>query len=97
MGPGRQLLQVKLPLAWPVIMAGVRVSSLMVVGIAAIAVLVGGSGLGVYINDGLQRFPNVTSVERMWTGVIFTIALALVADLVFTLVRRLTTSKGLRT
>jgi ABC-type proline/glycine betaine transport system permease subunit len=32
----------------------------------------------------------------MWTGVVFTIVLALIADLVFTLVRRLTTSKGLR-
>ena len=39
----QQLMQVRLPLAWPVIMAGVRVSSLMTVGIAAIAVLVGGS------------------------------------------------------
>ncbi len=93
----QRLLRVELPLAWPVILTGMRVATLLNIGIAAISVLVGGTGLGVYINDGLQRFPNVTSVERMWTGVIFTIALALVADLVFTLVRRLTTSKGLRT
>jgi ABC-type proline/glycine betaine transport system permease subunit len=32
----------------------------------------------------------------MWTGVVFTIALALVADFFFTLLRRFTTSKGLR-
>lgn len=93
----QRLIKIELPLAWPVILTGMRVATLLNIGIAAIAVLVGGTGLGVYINDGLQRFPNVTSVERMWTGVIFTIALALVADLVFTLVRRLTTSKGLRT
>jgi osmoprotectant transport system permease protein len=93
----QRLLKVELPLAWPVILTGMRVATLLNIGITAIAVLVGGSGLGVYINDGLQRFPNVTSVERMWTGVIFTIALALVADLVFTLVRRFTTSKGLST
>ncbi len=61
-----------------------------------LAVLVGGGGLGRYINDGLQRYPNVTSVERMWTGVVFTILLALVFDLLFTLLRRFTTSKGLR-
>ena len=41
MNSRQQLLKVKLPLAWPVVMAGVRVSSLLVIGIAAIAVLVG--------------------------------------------------------
>jgi len=92
----RRLLKIELPLAWPIILTGIRVATLLNIGIAAIAPLVGGTGLGRYINDGLQRFPDVTSVERMWTGVVFTIALALIADLFFTLVRRLTTSKGLR-
>ena len=92
----QRLLKIELPLAWPIILTGIRVATLLNIGIAAIAPLVGGTGLGRYINDGLQRFPDLTSVERMWTGVVFTIALALVADLFFTLVRRLTTSKGLR-
>jgi osmoprotectant transport system permease protein len=93
---GQRLLKIELPLAWPIILTGIRVATLLNIGIAAIAPLVGGTGLGRYINDGLQRFPDVTSVERMWTGVVFTIALALVADVAFTIVRRLTTSKGLR-
>jgi osmoprotectant transport system permease protein len=92
----QRLLRIELPLAWPIILTGIRVATLLNIGIAAIAPLVGGNGLGRYINDGLQRFPDVTSVERMWTGVVFTIALALVADLCFTLLRRMTTSKGLR-
>jgi osmoprotectant transport system permease protein len=92
----QRLLKIELPLAWPIILTGIRVATLLNIGIAAIAPLVGGTGLGRYINDGLQRFPDLTSVERMWTGVVFTIALALAADLLFTLVRRLTTSKGLR-
>jgi osmoprotectant transport system permease protein len=92
----QRLLGIELPLAWPIILTGIRVATLLNIGIAAIAPLVGGTGLGRYINDGLQRFPDVTSVERMWTGVVFTIALALVADLAFTLLRRFTTSKGLR-
>lgn len=92
----QRLLKVELPLAWPIILTGIRVATLLCLGISAIAPLVGGTGLGRYINDGLQRFPDVSSVERMWTGVGFTILLALVADLLFTLVRRLTTSKGLR-
>jgi osmoprotectant transport system permease protein len=96
LNPTQRLLRVELPLAWPIILTGIRVATLLVIGISAIAPLVGGTGLGRYINDGLQRFPDVTSVERMWTGVLFTILLALLADLFFTLVRRLTTSKGLR-
>lgn len=96
LNPRQRLVRVELPLAWPVILTGIRVATLLNIGIAAIAPLVGGTGLGVYINDGLQRYPNVTSVERMWTGVIFAILLALVADLFFALLRRLTTSKGLR-
>ncbi len=92
----QRLRRIELPLAWPVILTGIRVAALLNVGIAAIAVLVGGSGLGVYINDGLTRYPNPGSVERMWTGVVFTILLALILDLIFTLIRKFTTPSGLR-
>ena len=96
LNPTQRLLRIELPLAWPVILTGIRVATLLNIGIAAIAPLVGGTGLGRYINDGLQRFPDVTSGERMWTGVLFTILVALVADLLFAVLRRFTTSKGLR-
>lgn len=90
------LLRVELPLAWPIILTGIRVATLLNIGIAAIAPLVGGSGLGGYIRDGLQRFPDLTSVERMWTGVVFTVLLALIVDAGFAFLRKLTISKGLR-
>jgi len=96
MGAGRQLVQVRLPLAWPVIMAGVRVSSLLVVGIAAIAVLVGGDGLGSFIQGGLTRLGLPGSVESVWVGTVFTVVLGLLLDMVFAFVQRLTTSSGLR-
>lgn len=92
----QRLLRIELPLAWPIILTGIRVATLLNIGIAAIAPLVGGRGLGGYVRDGLQRFPDVTSVERMWTGVLTIVALALVVDLVFAVIRRLTISKGLR-
>lgn len=92
----QRLLKVELPLAWPVIITGLRVSTLLTTGIAAIAVLVGGPGLGRYIQDGLNRYPLPTSVERMWTGIVFTIVLALALDLVYTLIRRFTTPAGIR-
>ena len=77
MGSTQQLLRVKLPLAWPVIMAGVRVSSLMVVGIAAIAVLVGGDGLGSFIQGGLTRLGLPGSSESVWVGTVFIVLLGL--------------------
>ena len=96
MGSTQQLLRVKLPLAWPVVMAGVRVSSLMVVGIAAIAVLVGGDGLGTFIQGGLTRLGLPGSNESVWVGTVFIVILGLLLDLVFALIQRLTTSPGLR-
>lgn len=96
MGSMQQLLRVKLPLAWPVIMAGVRVSSLMVVGIAAIAVLVGGDGLGLFIQGGLTRLGLPGSAESVWVGTVFIVLLGLVLDMVWALIQRLTTSPGLR-
>lgn len=96
MGSVRLLLGVRLPLAWPVIMAGVRVSSLLVVGIAAIAVLVGGDGLGAFIQGGLTRLGLPGSVESVWVGTVFTVLLGLALDLAFAGVQRLTTPRGLR-
>lgn len=93
---GQQLLRIRLPLAWPVIMAGVRVSSLMVVGIAAIAVLVGGDGLGTFIQGGLTRLGLPNSENSVWVGVVFTVLLGLTLDIVFATLQRLSTSRGLR-
>jgi osmoprotectant transport system permease protein len=96
MSSTQQLLRVRLPLAWPVIMAGVRISSLMTVGIAAIAILVGGDGLGTYIQGGLTRYGLPNSENSVWTGVIFAVLLGLVLDIVFATFQRLTTPRGLR-
>lgn len=96
MNAPQQLLQVRLPLAWPIVMAGVRVSSLMVVGISAIAPLVGGGGLGGYIQAGLTRLGLPHAAESVWVGVVFTVLLGLVLDAVFALIQRLTTARGLR-
>ena len=96
MNTTQQLIRVRLPLAWPVIMAGVRISSLMTVGIAAIAILVGGDGLGTFIQGGLTRLGLPFAIESVWTGVVFTVLLGLALDIVFAIAQRLTTSRGLR-
>lgn len=96
MSARQRLLRVEVPLAWPVIVAGIRVSVLMITGIAAIAIYVGGGGLGYFIQDALNRYPLPNSVEAVWTGTVFTIALALAFDAVITFIRRLTTPAGIR-
>jgi osmoprotectant transport system permease protein len=96
MGTVQQLLRVRLPLAWPVIMAGIRVSTLLVVGIAAIAALVGGDGLGTFIDAALTRLGLPNSYNSLYVGTVFTVLLGLVLDLTLALIQRLTTSRGLR-
>jgi osmoprotectant transport system permease protein len=91
-----QLFRVRLPLAWPVIMAGIRVASLLVVGIAAIAVLVGGDGLGTFIQGGLTRLGLPGSTESVWVGTVFTVVVGLILDIAWTIIQRFTTSRGLR-
>ena len=93
----QQLLRVRLPLAWPVIMAGIRVSSLITVGIAAIAVLVGGGGLGSFIQAGLTRLGLPNSNESVFAGVVFIVLLGLILDAGWALIQRFTTPRGLRT
>lgn len=96
MGQVQQLFRVRIPLAWPVIIAGIRVSTQLITGVAAIAVLVGGGGLGSYIQRGLTSLGNPFSIERVWTGTIFIIVLALLLDVILGFVGRRTTSPGIR-
>ena len=90
------LLQVQLPLAWPIMLAGIRVSALLTVGISAIATLVAGGGLGDFIKSGLARLPLPNSLEAIWTGVILSLALAFTIDGLLRLLGRATTPAGLR-
>lgn len=92
----QRLWRIELPLAWPVIVTGIRVSVLLISGIAAIAALVGGGGLGVFINNGLGRLPLPGSMEAIWTGTLLIIFIALVIDTLFLLFRQATTSAGIR-
>lgn len=95
-GQWRRLLTVELPLAWPVILTGVRVSTQVVVGIAAIAALVGGPGLGTEIFRGLRSLGSPGAENLVYGGTLAVIVLALLFDAFFILVRRLTTSRGIR-
>jgi len=90
------LVKVKLPLAWPVILTGIRVSTLFICGVAAIAKLIGGPGLGHYIREGQTRLGLPLGMERLWTGVVFIVILALAFDAFYLILNRLTTPRSLR-
>ncbi|WP_299958473.1 ABC transporter permease [uncultured Modestobacter sp.] len=90
------LARIEIPLAWPVILAGVRVSTQMVMGIAAIAAYVLGPGLGGFIFTGLSRLGGANALNSALTGTIAIVVLALVLDLLLLLLGRLTTPRGIR-
>lgn len=90
------LWRVQLPLAWPVIHAGIRTSTQMSMGVAAIAALVLGPGLGVYIYTGLTQIGGVNAVRYAVVGTVGIVVVALLADLFLLLLGRLTISRGIR-
>jgi osmoprotectant transport system permease protein len=86
-GPLRRLLTVELPLAIPVIMAGLRVGVVSGISLASVGQLIGVSSLGYLFIDGLQRsFPS-----EIYVGLVLVIVLALVCDLILIAARRLMT------
>jgi osmoprotectant transport system permease protein len=95
MGPLAVLWRVRLPLAWPVILAGVRTSTQMSMGIAAIAAYILGPGLGAFIFTGLAQIGGANALNYAVVGTVGIIVVALVADLFLLLLGRLTISKGI--
>jgi osmoprotectant transport system permease protein len=73
----RQILfQVELPLALPVIVAGIRIATVTVIGIATIGAYIAGGGLGQLIFDGIDRlFPTM-----IIAGAVLATVLAILAD-----------------
>jgi osmoprotectant transport system permease protein len=86
-GPLRRLVTVELPLAVPVIIAGLRVGVVSGISLASIGQLIGVSSLGYYFIDGLQRsFPT-----EIYVALFLVIVLALACDLILVGVRRVLT------
>lgn len=96
LSPAQQLLRVELPLAWPVIITGIRVSTQITMGIAAIAAVINGPGFGNSILAGLARIGGANAMEVTVAGTVGVVLLALLADGFFQIIDRLTTSKGIR-
>jgi len=96
MKPFTVLRKIQFPLAWPVIVVGIRVSAMLIFGISAIAAYVGGPGLGDYLFSGLANLGSFNSMNQTLVGAFGITILALVFDGLFVFVRRITTPRGLR-
>lgn len=90
------LLRLELPLAWPVIMTGVRISGQMLMGIGAIAAFALGPGLGGYIFSGISRTGGANATNSIVAGTLGILVLAVVLDTALNVLSRLTTSRGIR-
>lgn len=81
------LIKIRIPLALPVIMAGVRISSVTAVGLMTMAAFIGAGGLGFLIFSGIST----TNNGQILAGAIPAAILALIVDYIFGLIEKLVT------
>jgi osmoprotectant transport system permease protein len=86
------LMRVELPLAVPIILAGVRTALVLLVGTATLATFVNAHGLGDIINDGIKN----QRQSVMLVGAVFVAALAVGIDWLAALAERVLSPRGLR-
>ena len=98
MGMGRfaRLWRIELPLAYPVILSGIRVSTVLIVGVGAIAAYVAGPGLGAEMFSALGAIGSVRAAPQLIVATAAIIVIALILDALLALIGRLTTPRGLR-
>ena len=80
------LLKVRLPLAAPILLAGVRIAAVSIISLASVTAWVGAGGLGTLLFDGITRdYPSM-----ILAGTVAIVGIALAVDLLFRLLERLT-------
>ena len=82
---------VELPLALPVIIAGVRIASVTTIGLVTITALIGQGGLGFFILRGLNLFYSPVGTTQIVVGTVVSVALAVAVDLTLVGLERLAT------
>jgi osmoprotectant transport system permease protein len=92
MRPFQRLREVEIPIAVPVILAGVRTAVVINIGITAIAAYIGAGGLGTFISRGISQ----SDPRQLITGAIAVSILAVIADYGLLWVQKRLTPRGLR-
>ncbi|WP_087972077.1 ABC transporter permease [Oceanobacillus rekensis] len=88
----QSIMKMELPLSLPVIMAGIRLSTVYLIGWATLAAFIGGGGLGDFIFDGL----NLYQPSLILAGTIPATILALIADRSLAILENKLTPEGLK-
>ena len=83
--PARRFLRVELPLAGPVLLAGIRVVSVSTIALVSVGVIIGSRNLGYLFQNGKQR----GILEEVVVGIVVSLLIALVFDLVIVVLGRL--------
>ncbi|GIE82098.1 glycine/betaine ABC transporter permease [Actinoplanes philippinensis] len=83
----RRLIDVELPIALPVVLAGLRVATVSNISLVSVGSLIGIGGLGQLFTRGFQLF----YLEPILVGIILSVVLAAIADLIIVLVQRAVT------
>ncbi|HET6391483.1 MAG TPA: ABC transporter permease [Blastococcus sp.] len=92
----RRLLTIQLPLAWPVILNGIRVTTLISISIAVVGAVVQGPGLGILLINGISRIGAANSFYQVLAGTLLCLVVAAVFEIFFAIVQRLTIPRGIR-
>lgn len=87
-----QLLRVELPLAVPLVMAGIRTSAVQVVATATLAAIIAGGGLGRFVIDGIAQ----QNYQMMFAGALLVALLAIATELSLSGLEQLLVPRGLR-
>ncbi|MER9234409.1 ABC transporter permease [Mesorhizobium sp. M0622] len=85
----QRLFDVEFPLAFPVILTGIRIVLVQNIGLATIAALIGGGGFGVFVFQGVGQ----TAMDLVLLGAVPTVALAFAAAIILDAVIEMTASK----
>jgi osmoprotectant transport system permease protein len=86
------LWKIKIPIALPIIMGGIRSSATIIIGSAAVAAVIGGGGLGDFILIGLRMH----RIEMLLAGALTVAAVALIIDTIIGKIETIITPKGLK-
>jgi osmoprotectant transport system permease protein len=88
----QRLFGIELPLAFPVILTGIRIVLVQNIGLATIAALIGGGGFGVFVFQGIGQ----TAMDLVLLGAVPTVVLAFAAAVVLDALVEMTSRSGRR-
>ncbi|GAC1656811.1 MAG: ABC transporter permease [Candidatus Dormibacteraceae bacterium] len=90
MRPRRLLVDIEIPLALPLMMAGIRTAAVQVVATATLAALVAGGGLGRFIIDGLGQRDDA----QVFAGAVLVAGLAITVELILSRLEQFASPRG---